>query len=94
MNFELEACCFVDYYIEASVCNELIFEESIPVRYRKLAGNDYCLFDITIIQDLFEVVLELPLNRLHAKVIYDYEIIASHSFKEPEFFPLQTSKSH
>lgn len=74
----LETYGFVDDSVQAGFCNEFVFEEAVPVRYGKLAGNDEGLFVAVVIKDLLEVILELSLNWFHSKVFEDDDIVTEH----------------
>ena len=59
----------MDDSIQACFRNEFVFEQTVPVRDRQLAGNDEGLLVIAVIKDLLKVVLELSLNGFHSKVM-------------------------
>lgn len=66
--------------------NRLTLEHIIPVCNRKLAGKDECLFVVSVIYDLFKVMLYLSVQLDYSEVIYNLQVMCV-LFSEEVCFP-------
>ena len=61
--------------VKAGLCNQLTLEHVVPVRDWQLTCKDCCLSVISVIYDLLKIVLQLPFQPDHAKVVYDKQVM-------------------
>ena len=61
--------------VQTSLCNKLALEHVVPVRDWQLTCKDGCLSVISVIYDLLKIVLQLPFQSDHAKVVYDKQVV-------------------
>ena len=60
--------------VQTNLCNKLALEHVVPVRDWQLTCKDCCLSVISVIYDLLKIVLQLPFQPDHAKVVYDKQV--------------------
>ena len=68
--------------VKAGLCNQLALEHVVPVRDWQLTGEDGCLSVISVIYDLLKIVLQLPFQPDHAKVVYDKQVMCDELAEE------------
>ena len=61
--------------VKACLCNQLTLEHVVPVRDWQLTCKDCCLSVVSVIYDLLKIVLQLPFQSDHAKVVYDKQVV-------------------
>ena len=61
--------------VQTSLYNKLALEHVVPVRDWQLTCKDCCLSVISVIYDLLKIVLQLPFQSDHAKVVYDKQVV-------------------
>ena len=61
--------------VKAGLCNQLTLEHVVPVRDWQLTCKDCCLSVVSVIYDLLKIVLQLPFQSDHAKVVYDKQVV-------------------
>ena len=61
--------------VQTSLCNKLALEHVVPVRDWQLTCKDCCLSVISVIYDLLKIMLQLPFQSDHAKVVYDKQVV-------------------
>ena len=62
--------------VQTGLGNQFALEEIVPFGYGELAGKDKGLAAVSVIDYLFEVSLEVPLEHLHSEVV-DYQKVVS-----------------
>ena len=61
--------------VQTSLCNKLALEHVVPVRDWQLTCKDGCLSVVAVVYDLLKIVLQLPFQSDHAKVVYDKQVV-------------------
>ena len=68
--------------VKAGLCNQLTLEHVVPVRDWQLTCKDCCLSVVSVIYDLLKIVLQLPFQPDHAKVVYDKQVMCDELAEE------------
>lgn len=61
--------------IQTSLCDELALENIVPVSHWQLVCEDGRLSVVPVIDDLFEVMLELSVLFYHSEVVYYEQVM-------------------
>ena len=86
---KLESFRFMHDSVEAGLRNQLALEHVVPVCDRQLACQYESLPVVPVVDDLLEVVLYLPFEPDHAKVIDDQQVVCGELAEEVGLAPFQ-----